>query len=326
MTYVAKPKGNFSKSMGFAKGNTLWLLPEEALHLLERGTLDIRWPIDEDAIKVGEDANQKRDKGEEEEFEAEEEGVPMSLQGAYAAFIGMERERGGRLTLEMFQVYSALKRSGYTVIRADSWEEDRPAIDSGAMQVGLLAKLKEWWLDSSRSLSDAQLSQGPLVKPGLYRTYNDIYRLIQIVPSHDQSTPPTFALPADPDNPFRIVYHVWKPSTPFRKSDPGPPDFRIAVINARDSNVPSLSQINDLIATMPYTPPPESMKNVHARLKHGYRHAILAVVDQGVTSYLKFMDSGFAYEKMYERAPRGGSKRGGFRGGRGGGRGRGRGR
>jgi len=69
-------------------------------------------------------------------------------------------------------------------------------------------------------------------------------------------------------------------------------------------------------------------KQVYQRLRHGYRNVILAVVDQGVVSYLRVADAGFGQERIYERFGKGGGgKRGGKGGGRGGrGRGRGRGR
>lgn len=60
---------------------------------------------------------------------------------------------------------------------------------------------------------------------------------------------------------------------------------------------------------------------MYQKLKHGYRDVILAVVDQGVTSYLRIADAAFGREKLYERK---GRAPGGKRGGRGGGRGRGR--
>ena len=63
-------------------------------------------------------------------------------------------------------------------------------------------------------------------------------------------------------------------------------------------------------------------KRLYPKLKHGYRNVILAVVDQGVVSYIQLSDAGFGKEKIYEPALRGGGgKRGGF-----GGRGRGRGK
>lgn len=118
---------------------------------------------------------------------------------------------------------------------------------------------------------------------------------------------------------------MYKPSSSFKKSSPGPPDFHIAVVDGRESSVPTIAQLSALLESTPYDPPPKSMeKQVYQRLKHGYRNVILAVVDQGVVSYLRVADAGFGQERIYERFRKGG---GGIRGGKGGGRGgRGRGR
>jgi len=61
---------------------------------------------------------------------------------------------------------------------------------------------------------------------------------------------------------------------------------------------------------------------VYSRIKHGSRNVVLAVVDEGVVSYMRVADAAEAFEgeRLYERAGRPG------RGGKGGGRGRGRGR
>ncbi|KAI9772187.1 MAG: tRNA-splicing endonuclease subunit sen54, partial [Candelina submexicana] len=116
------------------------------------------------------------------------------------------------------------------------------------------------------------------------------------------------------------------PSPKFKKSSPGPPDFRIAVINARTTSLPTLAELSALLESTPYAPPPETMKTQnYQRLRYGYRNCVLAVVDQGVVSYLRVGDAGFGMEKMYERLGKGGGKRGG-KGGRGGRGGRGRGR
>ena len=85
MAFVYNPKGPLFTKMGRVlsakedplgedgrRGGRMWLLPEEALYLIERGTVDVRWPV------VGEDG----------EGEGGQGGVPMSLQGAYAMFLG----------------------------------------------------------------------------------------------------------------------------------------------------------------------------------------------------------------------------------------------
>ena len=88
-----------------------------------------------------------------------------------------------------------------------------------------------------------------------------------------------------------------------------------------------MRQLSALIESSPYDPPRgEKMeRNVYTRLRQGYRSAILAIVDQGVVSYLRFADAGFSREKIFENQgpPRGG-KIGGYRGKKNGGKGKGK--
>jgi tRNA-splicing endonuclease subunit Sen54 len=74
--------------------------------------------------------------------------------------------------------------------------------------------------------------------------------------------------------------------------------------------MPTLSQISSLLESTPLDPPVGN-KPLYVRLKNGYRNVILAVVDQGVVSYLRIADAAFGKEKIYEaQAPRGNKLRG----------------
>lgn len=319
MAYVNKPRTSMFLTMGRSRGGKEWLLPEEALFLIERGSVDCRWPV------KGEEGGGKM-----------LEGAPMSLQGAYAAFLGYEAGVGGKLTMEMYTVYSGLKRSGYVVFRHGSWDGERADIQSlTAKPQDQLAKKNGYWTSfwseiwhrisqPAYTISPESLAYGPLVRPGLYRSYADIYRALSLIPSHDRTAPPTFALPPDSNNPFRIHFDVWKTSGSqrFRKSNRPPPDFRICVINARETNVPTAAQLNDLLATVPDDGPKPNAA-ITNKLKYGERNILLAVVDNGIPSYIRVADVDFSREKVYERPTTRGGK--GGRGGRGG-RGRGRGR
>lgn len=329
MAYTYNPKGPLFTKMGQTlplnedplgnerRGGRVWLLPEEALYLLERGTVDIRWPPTDEEAATG------------------EHGLPMSLQGGHAVFIGDEAEHGGALTYERYSVFSALKRQGYTVLRAPSWNAPGLPLDakhypSRTSDVGFLHFSRLWKSLFAKPASNGMSSdEGSVVPSGLYRNYIDIYRRLALVDFHDSSAARQPSSPETPatDPAFRITYHVYKPgSTTFKKSDPGPPDFRIAVVNGRETRVPTLEQLSALLETMPYDPPMESAQ-LYGKLRWGYKGVILAVVDQGVTSYLRVADAVFGKEKLYERASKGpGAKRGGRGGGRGGRGGRGRGR
>lgn len=310
-TIIERPRGPILQQMG--KGDVkgrLHLLPEEALYLIERGSMDLRWT------------------------NKELEGVPMSLQAAYSYFLG---DRG--LTLERYMAFAALKRSGYVVQRAPTWHPED--YDKGYIVPRRLEKAKPLglWAQLYRNLFETEIPdrppQGPLVTPGLYRSYADIYRLLTLIPTHDAALPTdresqrssaSMGHPTSPTHPrIRCSFYVWKPTSDFKKSAPPPPNFRIAVINAREEGLPVLDQLDDLLQSVPYDPPPaNSDGQVYKRLKHGYRNVLLAVVDQGVISYLRVSDAGFGKERIFERSGRGrGGKRGGMLGGRGRGRGRG---
>ncbi|USP74132.1 uncharacterized protein yc1106_01406 [Curvularia clavata] len=284
MACVDKVKSQHFQTIGTNKGGKEWLLPEEALFLLERGTLDCRWPV-------------KREIGDNTVYRTED-GAPMSLQAAYAAFIGFEGGVGGKLTLEMYNVYAGLKRAGYVVFRTGSWDHERGDIvevspNSGeqtASGPGVITRFfSEIWRRLSQptyTISPENLAFGPLIKPGLYRSYNDIYRLLKLIPTHDRTAPPSFILPPSTDNPYRVHFDVYRTSAKFRKSARGPPDFRICVVDARTTSIPTGAQLNDLMAQVPEDRPKESAQP-YQKLKHGSRNVVLAVVDNGMPNYIR---------------------------------------
>lgn len=335
---VDNAHGPHFRTMGKGdKNNRIWLLPEEALYLIERGTLDIRWPDRQQTTNQGDD-----EMDEENDVDGAVGELPMSLQGAYASFIG----KSG-LTLERYQVFAGLRRLGYTVVRAPTWDDScaemnghaRVPADSAQLMktgrhvdgrppqnfsrsgiLGLIHRLVRYlFAPSDDGNSRACPSFGPLVAPGLYRSYDDIYRALVLVPFETGKLPSrTLDLQASPVSvprpPFRITYHVWKPSTTYRKSNPPEPDFRVAVLDARDTNVPTMSQIGTLLDSMPDDGLPKE-KPVEARLKHGKRNVILAVVDMGVVSYLRFGEAAFGEEKLFEnKSKKRQWKKGGHRG------------
>lgn len=328
MAYAYNPKGPLFTRMGQIlpagqdplgeerRGHRLWLLPEEALYLLERGTIDIRWPATDEELAAG------------------EPGMPMSLQGGHAVFIGDEPTHNGALTYERYSVFSALKRQGYTVLRAPTWDSAGPPLTEAnyppcTSPSSLLHPSRLWTLLFAPALTPSTTSlpdTTPLVQPGLYRSYPSIYARLALIPFHNT---PTTLQPATPHMPatdpaFRITYHVYKPgSTTYKKSAPGAPDFRLAVVNGRETAVPTLEQLGALLESAPWDPPAEGGQ-LYGRLRWGWKNVVLAIVDQGVTSYLRVGDAVFGRERLFERVGRGpGAKRGG-RGGRGGGRGRGK--
>ncbi|PWY68443.1 hypothetical protein BO70DRAFT_366114 [Aspergillus heteromorphus CBS 117.55] len=288
--YISAPKGQLFKTIGQAdRWNRIWLLPEEALYLLERGSLDIRWPCSE--------------VGDGDEDGTEDSGIPMSLQAAYAAFMG----RSG-LTSERFSVYTGLRRLGYTITRAPGWYNEEEGADvseseqtslmrqQGPGLAGIFGRFLQWLYRPDEPTT----ALGPVAGLGFHRSYEEIYRKLSIIPWYDPTTAPSPAPRTTP--PYRVVFHIYKPSTPFKKSAPPVPDFRIAVVNARThTTFPLLSQLGALLESTPLDPPTERMsRQLYMRLRHGYRNVILAVVDEGVVSYLRIADSAFGKEQIYK--------------------------
>ncbi|KAF7542654.1 hypothetical protein G7Z17_g11396 [Cylindrodendrum hubeiense] len=304
-------RGNWQKDIGRAVpakveragAGRLWLLPEEAIYLVERGTVDLWWP------------NRQL---EELLPKAEAAG---DLEAAYSLFIGHDGE-SGKISLPKYHVFSHLKRAGFHVLRAPLEPQSIPPTPP--------AKTLWEWLFSfvSQDARPRQQPSGPLVQPGLYRAYRPIYQQLAILPRHKPL--PTPAEVHSPEEPFRIFFHVWKTGgVPFSKKNPPPPDFRIAVVDAGDSCVPSLEQIEALLESTPYDPPNkpawQGPGRMYQRLKHGHRNVLVAIVDRGLVNFMRFGEGAFGEERLFERFDNRGA-RGGKKGGRGGGRGRGRGR
>ncbi|KAB8342732.1 hypothetical protein FH972_022330 [Carpinus fangiana] len=384
LTRVGKVKGQMFRSLGRdISGGGADLYAEEALWGLERGALDVFWP--KDAPKA-----QALDGADATDSDAYEEctGLPMSLQAAYAAYVGGP----GGLTSEKYVVYAGLKRAGFVVLRAQGFHgiQRRRLLQSAEDQrfpsPGLWAWLRELIFEENQHQKTKRLAIGPLVKPGLYRNYNSIYDMLRIIPAYTppsststshaspapSSTRPTSTaqkqklnneeVPKDYETyhtSYTTTYNIYRASPTFRKSAPGAPDFRVCVISARDTSVPTLAELDSLLDEQPQDPPPPQLQpqtpsasrpdnsargggrggrgagrgrgngigGVYNRLKHGQRNVLLAVVDEGVVSYMRVCEAGFTEERLNERVgppPARGGKGGGQRGGRGG-RGRGRG-
>ncbi|GAP91858.1 putative tRNA splicing endonuclease subunit [Rosellinia necatrix] len=308
-----------------------WLLPEEALFLVERGTLDLWWPIRgiEEIFPADEDPDEDPSASQEkpEKFEDYDLGIPLTLQAAYAIFIGQDGERG-KISLEKYQVYANLRRTGYRVLRTiPSPPQSSLSQTPQSLSQWLFSLL--WNTNSSNTVQHGRSGYGPLVRPGLYRSYTPIFEQLALVQRHRPArlTPEA----PQPQDPFKIHFHVWKSTSSFTKTKPPPPDFQMAVIDARGSNVPTLEQLDTLLLSTPWDPPHNDTGKqgpgfIYKRLKHGWRNSILAIVDRGLISYMRFGEMAFGEELLYENTnSRPKAKRGG-RAGSGRGRGRGRGK
>ncbi|KAL1843649.1 hypothetical protein VTJ49DRAFT_631 [Mycothermus thermophilus] len=220
-----------------------WLLPEEALYLVERGSLDLWWPFKslEELFPSEVAAKEAQETGEDEEKEVDEYdlGIPLSLQAAYALLIGDDGERG-KISLQKFQVYSNLKRCGYNVLRAPPLPKQSTQSPSSPAPRQTLWQ----WLTSRLTSPSQPPPYGPLVRPGLYRSYVPVYRQMALIPRHSPSS--STSTPS-----FQIHYHVWKSAQKWTKLRHPPPDFRLAVLDAQQTFVPSLREIGSLLDSSP---------------------------------------------------------------------------
>ena len=338
---MGKMKGESKKGGGNAR-TLLWLLPEEALYLVERGNMDLWWASEMcvDRILQG-----QREDLEGAQWDDDGFGTPMSLQAAYTVLVGRAGE-SGKVDLDCYTVYANLRRTGYVVLRAPDWNAknydatlNHALLQQDVSQPSTQNLFSWFWsrIFMSQTTQAAPPPYGPLVKPGLYRSYNSIYKQLAIIPRHKPSAMPQISAPS-PDAPYRVVFHLWKPTRipTFAKSNPGLPDFRIAVVNARTTALPNLTQVTSLLESTPFDPPSGPMlgrgtRNLYARIRKGCRSVVVAVVDEGLISYMRFAEGAFMEELLFEEFDSGsrpmakGGSRGG-RGGRGGASGGGRGR
>ncbi|PWN23183.1 hypothetical protein BCV69DRAFT_310659 [Microstroma glucosiphilum] len=267
------------------------LLPEEALFLIERGTLDCTTSI--------------RLQDSEEEVQ-----IPLSLQHAFSLMLGKDG-----CTRERYQAYAYLKRLGYYVQRASVAESLKEAAaaarkrellgtdhdiatpqDRKPSSQGVIADPKRplklvtlWdlllyiprrlaqvgttvssamiaWLKSVASKASRTLWGGGLGSRPSYTTrgrgllglggqqladYDSIFSALQIIPS-GHDLPTPHARSSQPSDPrFQPFFYAWRPATRFRKTNPPLPEYRIAAISARDSSLPKLHEFQSMFESVP---------------------------------------------------------------------------
>ncbi|KAK0476599.1 tRNA-splicing endonuclease subunit sen54 N-term-domain-containing protein [Armillaria novae-zelandiae] len=254
----------------------LELLPEEAIYLIERGSLFCWKEIDIDLSGL-EDVS----------------GAPMSVQQAYAEMIGTED-----VSLEKYQVYSYLRRLGYVVTRTVPPTPEYPAATPfvpleqprSSIFKRIRSTFASWIL---KPFTSAFNWWKPLcLTRWLYhdKNYRHIFRSLRFMPARTS------------DPPF---YNLYKPPTPFKKTSPSLPDFQIVVINTRTTPMPSLQELTDLFDISPEVPiplpkrpppdpgPPARRPNPFVALRAGKKTVVIAAVDSGNISFFRFMQGAF---------------------------------
>ncbi|EPX70441.1 tRNA-splicing endonuclease subunit Sen54 [Schizosaccharomyces octosporus yFS286] len=273
MACVEKVHGPFFKTMGQGDSkNRVWLLPEETLYLVERGSMEC-WTS---------------------------QGVPMSLQSLYTATIPSCG------SLENYLVYAHLRRCGFSVVRSQQVERNYDNLSKSTES----ARVWLWSLGMKKALSAFHyLSFIKLWRPkftkgyGLlpnrtYRDFKQIYEDIQIISGY---SPKPHSLEETPAAPFHLTFDVYKPTEIFKKSALKEPDFRICVVDAQNTKVPTCMQLNSLFGIVPVQENPS--RHMMQKLKEGKRNIIFAVVDYGVISYVRFSDVDMN-EKLFLEPPK----------------------
>ncbi|KAK7207268.1 tRNA-splicing endonuclease subunit sen54 N-term-domain-containing protein [Myxozyma melibiosi] len=274
---VISARGPHFKAIGKADSTgTIFLLPEETIYLVERGSMTLY--------------NSRGD-------------TSISLQGCYGVCL---KACGGH---ERYLVYAYLKRLGFNIQRASTFDNEGvpelPVIERkwswASFWSSIMERCMSFWSGASSLFAKRIAPFGPVVHGGVWRSYSSIYRKLQIIPyeSHKNYTPPV----AKTEVPFRVTYNIWKPRPSFKKSAPGEPDFQIVVVNAAKEKMPSYSQLRALFTNVP--PSARGGKGTeNQRLKEGYRNVLIAVVDCGIISFVRLGDTSFGDETIYERSPR----------------------
>ncbi|KAF9512910.1 hypothetical protein BS47DRAFT_1297083, partial [Hydnum rufescens UP504] len=214
----------------------LELLPEEALYLVERGSLMCY-------------KSETGDEGPQTTFSPDSGGhaAPMTVQQAFSEMIGRED-----LTLERYECYAYLKRLGFVVTRSvappntPSFPLPPPPKLAEEQNTPILKRIYIWL----RSVLRAPLLH--LITHCLPAT---IFRTLRIIPA-GHAEPLRTGRDVRSSTPYQVFYHIWKPNTTWKKTAPPPPDFELVVIDARTTPIPSIEELTALFGTLPRIPPP----------------------------------------------------------------------
>ncbi|KAJ1534319.1 hypothetical protein HK405_000057, partial [Cladochytrium tenue] len=253
-----RPRGTFAPTTGRAAAGVPWLLrphppggassavrasdlvlaPEEALHLVERGSAVLR-RAETDALV--ETLRQRRAKEEEEATAnagGEEVGSSalkdaafslvgaMSLQEAYAALI-----RPPLCTLEEYQVYAHLKRLGYIVVRPP--HRRGPAVSPKDNSGVIVPQRREASFYGLCRLAFDGVRWLLLRLSGFFHTHS-CSRGLSWASARQSSRTRTVSS-------VEIMHHfdVYRPSTRYRKSEARAPDIAVYVARSHDALPPA---------------------------------------------------------------------------------------
>lgn len=291
------------------------LLPEEALYLVERGSLECRIR----SKKGYRAADQYQMKDYDADGNYPEDWIPMSVQQAFATMLFCDG-----LTRERYQLYAYLRRLGYVVQRKSTYDKihatalskrdvankereietkgiiadpRRPlklvtifdillypfrrfgqVLIGGGQSLNSLIPSLDWLrkLVSRTSFTREQTNAGRgLLELGGRRwdRYEQIFDRLQIVPSgHDHTSTQRRVLQKNDEVP-EIFYYAWRPATRYKKTDPPLPEYRIAIVDARNTALPSMYAFETLLQGVPIPLTGEDVEDLDENQKREWTRA-----------------------------------------------------
>ncbi|KAF9959928.1 tRNA splicing endonuclease 54 [Mortierella alpina] len=305
--------------MGHTLRGQIYLYPEEALYLVDRGSLLV-----------------------------EHHGLDMTVQEMWSVYFTCAHvsyqdqdsqcahEQDSTLAMDRYLVYAYLKRLGFVVIRPGTYTREFDAqarrqastTQSSALlrpshNASFFSVLSSWFLKAWRNAAGAIVSRigmllkpfdrvwtrtirGPLVAHGDQMNYDQILKKLQIIPGtrlaqhahKDATIQYGGAHQAHRRTKRDVDFEVYKPGGAFKKRQPGMPDYRVVVTR---SSVP-LPSLGDLSGYMdgqfdPASEPPESSIAPIAILDKGKKSkapdwpkVLFAVVDGGQVSFINMFN------------------------------------
>lgn len=271
---VHHERGTHFRTLGKADSRgILHLNGEETLYLFERGSLELY------------DENNQR----------------MDLPQAYLACI----PHCPNGAVESFQCYAYLKRAGFIVVRHVNHHEalSKTADETyGETTSEVHSKMADETYGATRlktfNLKDRLLPiyrlfirPSGLVLSHRYFSFAALYSSLRLISNQRVGQPDdNQEIKHTRHNHIPIVYDLYKTRPAFKKSNPGPPDFYLTIFDAHETRLPSASELNAL-----YLPQPQvaHKKNMQAQIKLGTGQIVMAVVSNGMVSFIQAVNAPF---------------------------------
>lgn len=191
---------------------------------------------------------------------------PLSVEGVMSLTLS-------HISTNRLQVYSHLKRLGYIVRRP--FYPNYPGLPVPTRSL----RFSMSWPSTSLVWLILGNHFPKLAWKPFYSKYSSVYRDLQWV----KAKPIDYKFELS-ENKAPFDFYVWKPSSKFKRSAPGTPDFRIRVVSADDS-MPCLSDMKQDFRKVKAKK--STKKSAVARMREGSRAFIYAVVDNGVIGFVR---------------------------------------